>query len=84
MVRRQARGQATRIRLRALRDAAVLTQAVDELARDPERAGERLTGSLRDAIERIAAAGTATTTATSSPRPTAASSGRRPESCSMA
>jgi hypothetical protein len=57
MVRRQARGQATRIRLRALRDAAVLTQAVDELARDPDRAGERLTDSLRDAIARIAAAG---------------------------
>ncbi len=58
MVRRQARGQATRIRLRALREAAELTRAVDELAREPDRAGERLTDSLRDAIERIAAAGT--------------------------
>ncbi len=57
MVRRQARGQATRIRMRALREAAELTRAVDELTRDPDRAGERLTDSLRDAIERIAAAG---------------------------
>jgi hypothetical protein len=54
-VRRQARGQATRIRLRALRDAAELTRALDA-AQGAGHEGGRLTESLRDAIERIGAA----------------------------
>jgi hypothetical protein len=54
-VRAQARGHATRIRLRALREAAELSRTLGELAGDPEGAGERLTDSLRDAIARIGA-----------------------------
>ncbi len=55
-VRRQARGQATRMRLRALRDAAELSRRIGRLAEGPDEAGERLTRSLEEAIERIAAA----------------------------
>jgi hypothetical protein len=55
-VRRQARGQATRMRLRALRDAAELGRRMARLAEGPDRAGERLTRSLQEAIERIEAA----------------------------
>jgi hypothetical protein len=51
-VRRQARGQATRIRMRALRDAADLGGRMTELARRPE-ARERLLDSIGAAIERI-------------------------------
>ncbi len=54
-VRRQARGQATRIRLRALRDAAELTQRVDELGRHPGEAREGLIESLQEAIRRVGA-----------------------------
>jgi hypothetical protein len=54
-IRRQARGQATRIRMRALREVAELTEAGRELARDPEGASGRLTDSLRDALARIGA-----------------------------
>ena len=56
MVRRQARGQATRMRLRALRDAADLTRRTDELARRPGDADGRLIASIEEAIARIAAA----------------------------
>lgn len=52
-VRRQARGQATRIRLRALREAAELGDRLGELVRRPGEAGERLVESLQEAIERI-------------------------------
>jgi hypothetical protein len=55
-VRRQARGQATRMRLRALRDAAELGRRMARLADGPDGAGERLTRSLQEAIERIGAA----------------------------
>jgi hypothetical protein len=54
-VRRQARGQATRIRLRALREAADLGDRLGELVRGPGEAGERLVQSLQEAIERIGA-----------------------------
>jgi hypothetical protein len=53
-VRRQARGQATRIRLRALREAADLGGRMTELARRPD-ARERLLDSLQAAIARIGA-----------------------------
>jgi len=52
-VRRQASGQATRIRLRALRDAAELSERLAELAKQPGGAGERLMDSLQEAIRRI-------------------------------
>jgi hypothetical protein len=54
-VRKQARGQATRIRMRALRDAVELGERIGELARDPGGAGERLFESLQGAIASIAA-----------------------------
>lgn len=53
-VRKQARGQATRIRMRALRDAVEIGERIGELARDPGGAGERLLDSLQEAIARIA------------------------------
>lgn len=52
-VRRQARGQATRMRLRALREAAEIGERVAELARRPVEARERLLESLQEAIARI-------------------------------
>jgi hypothetical protein len=52
-VRSQARGQATRIRLRALRDAAELGERLGELAKQPGEATERLMESLQEAIRRI-------------------------------
>ena len=54
-VRRQARGQATRIRLRALREAAELAGRMDELGADRSGAREVLVQSLREAIERVGA-----------------------------
>ena len=54
-VRRQARGQATRIRLRALRDAAELSERIAELTRRPGEVRERLIESLHEAIGRIGA-----------------------------
>jgi chromosome segregation ATPase len=54
-VRRQARGQATRIRLRALREAAELAGRMGELGDDPNEAREALVESLREAIERVGA-----------------------------
>jgi hypothetical protein len=54
-VRRQARGQATRIRLRALREAAELTGRIGELAGDGSEVRDALVDSLREAIERVGA-----------------------------
>ncbi len=54
-VRRQARGQATRIRLRALRDAAELSERAAEAADRPGVARDRLLDSLHEAIARISA-----------------------------
>src|SRR5215218_3576664 len=54
-LRRQARGQATRMRLRALRHAAELTRSSSELARRPGEVTERLIASIEQAIERIGA-----------------------------
>ena len=54
-VRRQARGQATRIRLRALREAAELTRRVGELDGDGSEVREGLVDSMREAIERVGA-----------------------------
>ncbi len=52
-VRGQARGQATRIRLRALRDAAEVSDRITELARRPAEARERLLEALAEAISRL-------------------------------
>lgn len=52
-VRSQARGQATRIRLTALRDAAELTERISELAKRPAGMRERLLDALEEAIARI-------------------------------
>jgi hypothetical protein len=49
-IRTQARGQATQIRLRALRDAAELVDRVSEVAKLPGAAGERLMGAIDEAI----------------------------------
>jgi hypothetical protein len=54
-IRRQARGQATRIRLRALREAAEIGERVAEMARRPTEARDGLLASLQDAIARIGA-----------------------------
>jgi hypothetical protein len=53
-IRAQARGQATRMRLRALRDAAEMSDRVAELARRPGDAGGRLIEALEETIRRIA------------------------------
>jgi hypothetical protein len=53
LVRGQARGQATRIRLTALRDAAEVTDRITELARRPGEARERLLEALGEAIRRL-------------------------------
>jgi hypothetical protein len=52
-VRRQARGQATRIRLRALRDAAELGERVAELTRRPSEVRDRMFESIQETILRI-------------------------------
>ena len=52
-VRSQARGQATRIRLRALRDAAELSDRITECARRPSEARERMLGAIHEALARI-------------------------------
>jgi hypothetical protein len=52
-VRRQARGQATRIRLRALRDAAELGERIAELTRRPSEVRDRMLESLQETIRRI-------------------------------
>ena len=53
VVRGQARGQATRIRLKALRDAAEVTDRIAELAKRPAEARERLLEALSEAIARL-------------------------------
>ena len=52
-VRRSARGQATRMRLRALRDAVELGDRMTELKQGPGRSRERLLDSLQAAIQRL-------------------------------
>jgi hypothetical protein len=52
-VRRTARGQATRIRLGALREAADLSERVAELTKRPSGMRERLLETLTEAIARI-------------------------------
>lgn len=52
-VRSQARGQATRIRLRALRDAAEVSERIAELAKHPAEAREQLLAAVVEAIGRI-------------------------------
>ena len=57
IVRGQARGQATRIRLKALRDAAEVTDRIAELAKRPAEARERLLDVLSEAIARLGGEG---------------------------
>jgi hypothetical protein len=52
-LRRTARGQATRIRLRALRDAAGMAERISELAKQPAEMREKLLDGLNEAIGRI-------------------------------
>ena len=52
-VRRTARGQATRIRLGALREAAELSERVAELSQRPAGMRERMLEALTEAIARI-------------------------------
>jgi hypothetical protein len=52
-IRSQARGQATRIRMRALRDAAELSDRIAELARQPGAAGDRLLETLEQTVRRL-------------------------------
>jgi hypothetical protein len=54
-VRAQARGQATRIRLRALRDAAEVADRIADLAKRPAEARERLLDAIGEAIARLGA-----------------------------
>jgi hypothetical protein len=53
-VRRQARGQATQIRMRALRDAADLAERVSDVTRLPSVTSGRIIEALDDAIQRTA------------------------------
>ncbi len=55
-LRSSARGQATRIRLRALRDAAELADRVAEVSRRPVETRDRLIDALHESIKRIARA----------------------------
>ena len=54
-VRSQARGQATRIRLAALREAAEVSARITQLTRRPAESRERLLESVHEAIARIGA-----------------------------
>jgi hypothetical protein len=56
-LRRTARGQATRIRLGALREAADLSERVAELTRRPSGMREKLLEALTEAIARIGGEG---------------------------
>jgi hypothetical protein len=56
-VRAQARGQATRIRMRALRDALEVTDRFVELGRLPGEPGERILEALEGAVRRMMEAG---------------------------
>jgi hypothetical protein len=73
-VRRQARGQATRIRLHALRDAVELSERISELGRRPAETRERLLEALGEAIMRIGSESSDSIEMTP-----AASNGHRPE-----
>ena len=55
-VRSQARGQATRMRMLALREAAELSESVAELTRGPAETRERLVDSLEEVLGRISTA----------------------------
>jgi hypothetical protein len=68
-VRGQARGQATRIRLRALRDAAEVSDRITELAKRPGEARERLLQALTESIARLGG----------DPEPGESSNGHHPE-----
>ena len=72
IVRGQARGQATRIRLKALRDAAEVTDRIAELAKRPAEARERLLDVLSEAIARLGGEG-------EDEQATASSNGHHPE-----
>jgi hypothetical protein len=50
-IRKQARGQATQIRMRALRDAADLAERVSDVAKLPSAAGGKVLEALDDAIQ---------------------------------
>ncbi|HEX3668919.1 MAG TPA: hypothetical protein VHY55_07180 [Acidimicrobiia bacterium] len=52
-LRRQARGQATRIRLSALHQAAEVSERLKEIAGRPGDAGERVVEALAGALERV-------------------------------
>ena len=53
-IRSQARGQATRIRMRALQDAAQLSDRLTELARRPgDAGGGKLIETLEDTVRRL-------------------------------
>jgi hypothetical protein len=54
-IRSQARGQATRMRLRALHDAADLSEKFAELAKRPDGRGGRLIETLEEAVRRLGA-----------------------------
>jgi hypothetical protein len=54
-IRSQARGQATRIRLRALHDAAELSEKVAELAKRPGAAGGRLIETIEETVRSLGA-----------------------------
>jgi hypothetical protein len=54
-IRRQARGQATRIRLRALGEAAELVQRIGELGDDRSEVREGMIEAFQEAIERVGA-----------------------------
>lgn len=75
-MRGQARGQATRIRLRALRDAAELGDRIAELAAEaPGRMRERLLESLQESIARLGGDPAAAPAETASAAGTGAASG---------
>jgi hypothetical protein len=52
-IRHQARAQSTRMRLKALRDAAALADRIDELPGHPPETQERLVAALTEAIDRL-------------------------------
>ena len=54
-IRHQARAQSTRMRLRALRDAAALADRMGELPGHPPEIQERLVAALTEAIDRLGA-----------------------------
>jgi hypothetical protein len=54
-VRSQARGQATRMRLRALREAAAVTERIGELRSGPDEMSEGLIDALQEAVARVGA-----------------------------